>query len=104
MLVACRECGANVSSEAPYCPRCGVPGPGSTGYTWVVILTNAGLNKINTIKAVREVTGLGLREAMELVDRVPQVVVSGAEEAWAAVVKAKLQACGAAVEVRQAQP
>ena len=70
----------------------------------VVILTSAGLNKVNTIKVVREVTGLGLREAMELVDRLPQVVVAGTGEAWATAVKAKFQACGATVEVRQARP
>lgn len=53
---------------------------------------------------VREVTSLGLGEATELVDQVPQVVVASAGEALTAVVKAKFQACGAAVEVRQARP
>ena len=97
MLVACRECGASVSSEAPYCPRCGVPGP---SHKLVVVLTSAGPNKVNTLKAVREVMGLGLQEAVNFVDSLPQVLVAAADEAMATAVRTKFEACGATVEIR----
>lgn len=65
-----------------------------------VILTSAGAAKINVIKAVREITGLGLKEAKELVDGAPKAVKEkvSADEAEAA--KAKLEEAGATVEVK----
>ena len=65
-----------------------------------VILTSAGAGKINVIKAVREITGLGLKEAKELVDGAPKAVKEkvSAEDAEAA--KAKLEEAGATVEVK----
>ncbi len=65
-----------------------------------VILTSAGAAKINVIKAVREITGLGLKEAKELVDGAPKAVKEkdSADDAEAA--KAKLEEAGATVEVK----
>jgi large subunit ribosomal protein L7/L12 len=65
-----------------------------------VILTSAGDQKIKVIKAVREVTGLGLKEAKELVDNTPKAVKEGASKEEAEEVKAKLEEVGAGVEVK----
>ena len=65
-----------------------------------VILTAAGANKINVIKAVREVTSLGLKEAKDLVDGAPQTVKTGVSKDEANTVKTKLEEQGAVVEVK----
>ena len=65
-----------------------------------VTLTNAGAKKIQVIKVVREVTGLGLKEAKDLVDGAPQVVKAGATKDEAAQIKAKLEEQGATVEIK----
>ena len=65
-----------------------------------VMLTGAGAKKIQVIKVVREVTGLGLKEAKDLVDGAPQVVKAGATKEEAAQVKAKLEEQGATVEIK----
>ncbi|SFX38829.1 LSU ribosomal protein L12P [Thermoactinomyces sp. DSM 45891] len=65
-----------------------------------VILTNAGSSKINVIKAVREITGLGLKEAKALVDGTPAPVKEGISEDDANAIKAKLEEAGANVEVK----
>ena len=65
-----------------------------------VILADAGANKIAVIKVVRELTGLGLKEAKELVDGAPKPVKEGASKADADAVKAKLEEAGAKVEVK----
>ncbi|HXN16676.1 MAG TPA: 50S ribosomal protein L7/L12 [Usitatibacter sp.] len=65
-----------------------------------VILAAAGENKVNTIKAVREVTGLGLKEAKDLVDGAPKPVKEGVNKAEAEAVKKKLEEAGAKVEVK----
>ena len=65
-----------------------------------VVLVAAGSNKINVIKVVRELTGLGLKEAKDLVDGAPQTVKSGVSKDEAAQVKAKLEEQGATVEVK----
>ena len=65
-----------------------------------VTLKEAGAKKIQVIKVVRELTGLGLKEAKDLVDGAPQVVKSGVSKDEAAQVKAKLEEQGAAVEVK----
>jgi len=65
-----------------------------------VVLTNAGANKINVIKVVRELTGLGLKEAKDLVDGAPKSLKSGAAKAEADDMKAKLEAAGATVELK----
>jgi large subunit ribosomal protein L7/L12 len=65
-----------------------------------VVLKEAGAKKIQVIKVVRELTGLGLKEAKDLVDGAPQTVKAGVGKDEAAAVKAKLEEQGAVVEVK----
>jgi large subunit ribosomal protein L7/L12 len=65
-----------------------------------VVLTSAGASKIKVIKVVRELTGLGLKEAKELVDGAPSNVKEGVAKEEAEEVKAKLEEVGASVEVK----
>lgn len=65
-----------------------------------VVLKDAGAKKIQVIKVVRELTGLGLKEAKDMVDGAPQTLRSGVSKDEAAQVKAKLEAEGAVVEVK----
>jgi large subunit ribosomal protein L7/L12 len=67
---------------------------------FTVILTAAGENKVNTIKAVREVTSLGLKEAKDLVDGAPKAVKEGTNKADAEAIKKKLEEAGAKVEIK----
>jgi large subunit ribosomal protein L7/L12 len=65
-----------------------------------VVLMDAGANKINVIKEVRAVTGLGLKEAKDLVEAAPKEVKGGVNKDEAAEIKKKLEAAGAKVEVK----
>ena len=65
-----------------------------------VELTEVGQNKVKVIKVVREITGLGLKEAKDLVDGAPKVVKEGVSKAEAEEIKAKLEAEGASVELK----
>ena len=65
-----------------------------------VVLMDAGTNKINTIKEVRAITGLGLKEAKDLVEGAPKPVKEGVTKEEAEEVKKKLEAAGAKVEVK----
>ena len=65
-----------------------------------VILTSAGEKKVNVIKAVRELTGLGLKEAKDVVDGAPSTVKEGVSKAEAEDAKKKLEEAGAAVELK----
>ncbi len=65
-----------------------------------VVLKSAGANKINVIKVVKEVTGLGLKEAKALVDEAPKTVKEGASKDDAEALKAKLTEAGAEVELK----
>ena len=65
-----------------------------------VILAEAGANKINVIKEIRAITGLGLKEAKDLVDGAPKTVKEAAPKAEADEIKAKLEAAGAKVELK----
>ncbi|MND65741.1 50S ribosomal protein L7/L12 [compost metagenome] len=65
-----------------------------------VVLTEAGDKKVNVIKAVRELTGLGLKEAKEKVDGAPQVVAEGVSKEAAEDAKKKLEEAGAKVELK----
>ena len=67
---------------------------------FTVVLTSAGAQKINVIKAVRELTGLGLKEAKDLVDGAPKPVKEGIPKAQAEEMKKKLIEVGAGVEVK----
>ncbi|PTX58165.1 LSU ribosomal protein L12P [Melghirimyces profundicolus] len=65
-----------------------------------VVLTDAGSSKINVIKAVRGITGLGLKEAKALVDGAPSPVKEGASKEEAEEIKSKLEEAGASVELK----
>ncbi len=65
-----------------------------------VVLTSAGASKINVIKEVRAITGLGLKEAKDLVDGAPKTIKEGVATADAEDMKAKLEAAGATVELK----
>ena len=67
---------------------------------FTVVLTGAGANKINVIKAVREVTSLGLKEAKDLVDGAPKTVKEGVSKEEAETIKKKFTEAGATVEVK----
>jgi large subunit ribosomal protein L7/L12 len=67
---------------------------------FAVILTAAGANKINVIKAVREVTSLGLKEAKDLVDGAPKTVKEGVNKDEAEAIRKKFTDAGASVEVK----
>ena len=67
---------------------------------FTVVLTEAGPNKVNVIKEVRELTSLGLKEAKDLVDGAPKPVKEGVNKADAAAAKKKLEDAGAKVEVK----
>ena len=67
---------------------------------FTVMLTAAGENKVNTIKAVREVTSLGLKEAKDLVDGAPKPLKEGISKADAEAIKKKMEEAGAKVEVK----
>ncbi|MCG7386637.1 50S ribosomal protein L7/L12 [Paenibacillus sp. ACRRY] len=65
-----------------------------------VILASAGASKINVIKAVREITGLGLKEAKEVVDNAPKALKEKVSKEEAESIKAKLEEAGATIEVK----
>jgi len=65
-----------------------------------VVLTEVGANKINVIKAVREVTSLGLKEAKDLVDGAPKTVKEGINKDEAATIKKKFEEVGAKVDIK----
>ena len=67
---------------------------------FTVLLASFGENKVNVIKAVREITGLGLKEAKDLVDGAPKPVKEGINKADAEAAKKKLEEAGAKVEVK----
>ncbi|MFH0702458.1 MAG: 50S ribosomal protein L7/L12 [bacterium] len=64
------------------------------------ILTNVGANKINVLKEIRTITGLGLKEAKELVDTAPKPVKESIKKEEAQEIKAKLEAQGATIEIK----
>jgi large subunit ribosomal protein L7/L12 len=67
---------------------------------FTVVLTEAGANKVSVIKAVREITGLGLKEAKDLVDGAPKPVKEAVPKADAEAAKKKLEEAGAKVEIK----
>lgn len=78
----------------------GDAGAASAKSEFDVVLVDAGSSKINVIKVVREITGLGLKEAKEKVDSAPQTIKEAAPEAEANEIKEKLEAAGAKVELK----
>ena len=92
-----------VSAAAMAAPAAGGGGGGAAAEEkseFNVVLTDAGANKVSVIKAVREITGLGLKEAKDLVDGAPKAVKEGLPKADAEAAKKKLEEAGAKAELK----
>jgi len=96
--------GVSAAAAAPIAVAAGAPAaatPAAEEKTeFAVVLTAVGANKINVIKAVREVTSLGLKEAKDLVDSAPKPVKEGVSKDEAEAIKKKFTDAGATVEVK----
>jgi large subunit ribosomal protein L7/L12 len=95
--------GVSAAAAAPVVMAGGAaPGaaPAEEKTEFSVVLTEVGANKINVIKAVREVTSLGLKEAKDLVDGAPKPIKEGVNKDEAAAIKKKFEDAGAKVEVK----
>lgn len=100
LVTACEE-EFGVSAAAPVAVAGAVAGAVAEEKTeFDVVLANAGANKIKVIKVVRELTGLGLKEAKEIVDGAPKTIKEGVAKEAAEEMKAKLVEVGAEVEVK----
>ncbi len=102
LVKACEE-EFGVSAAAPVAVVGGAAAGGAaeeeqTEFT--VVLASAGAEKIKVIKVVREITGLGLKEAKDLVDNAPKNIKEGIEKAEAEAIKAQLEEVGATVEMK----
>jgi large subunit ribosomal protein L7/L12 len=91
---------APVAMAAAAGPAAGAAAPAAEQTEFTVMLMEAGANKIGVIKAVREVTNLGLKEAKDLVDGAPKTVKEGVSKADAEAMKKKLVDAGAKVDVK----
>ena len=98
--------GVSAAAAAPVMMAGGAAGAGAAGGAaeekteFSVVLTEVGANKINVIKAVREVTSLGLKEAKDLVDGAPKTIKEGVNKEEAEAIKKKFTDAGATVEVK----
>lgn len=99
-----KELGVSAAAAMPMAmPMGGMPGvaaPVEEKTEFNVILTDFGANKINVIKAVREVTSLGLKEAKDLVEGVPKAIKEGVPKNEAEAIKKKFEEAGAKVEIK----
>ena len=97
--------GVSAAAAAPVMMAGGAAGAAAGAATeekteFAVVLTEVGANKINVIKAVREVTSLGLKEAKDLVDGAPKTVKEGVNKDEAATIKKKFEDAGAKVDIK----
>jgi large subunit ribosomal protein L7/L12 len=104
-MVKAMEVKFGISAAAPVAaaaaPAAAAPAAAAEEKTeFTVILKEIGANKINVIKAVRELTSLGLKESKELVEAAPKPIKENINKDEAAAAKAKLEAAGATVEVK----
>jgi large subunit ribosomal protein L7/L12 len=105
-LVKDLEAKWGVSAAAPVAvaaaagPAAAAAAPAEEKTEFNVVLVDAGANKIGVIKEVRAITGLGLKEAKDLVEGAPKAVKEGAAKADAEEIKKKLEAAGAKVELK----
>ncbi|HSW57525.1 MAG TPA: 50S ribosomal protein L7/L12 [Dehalococcoidales bacterium] len=108
-LVKAMEAKFGISAAAPVAVAAAVPANGGAAAPaaaveekteFTVVLKEIGANKINVIKAVRELTNLGLKESKELVESAPKAIKENINKDEAAAAKAKLEAAGAVVEVK----
>lgn len=102
LVKACEEeFGVSAAAPVAVAGAAGAAEGGAAEQTeFTVVLKEAGGEKIKVIKAVREITGLGLKEAKEVVDGAPSNLKENVEKAEADDIKAKLEAVGAVVEVK----
>ena len=91
---------APVAVAAAAAPGAAAAAPAAEQTEFTVILKEAGANKINVIKEVRAITGLGLKEAKDLVEGAPKTVKDGVSKDDAAKLKKQLEGAGATVEVK----
>jgi large subunit ribosomal protein L7/L12 len=91
---------ASVAVAAPAGGGAAATAPAEEKTEFTVVLTGVGANKINVIKAVREVTSLGLKEAKDLVDGAPKPIKEGVNKEEAEAIKKKFVDAGATVEVK----
>ncbi|MBX7146745.1 MAG: 50S ribosomal protein L7/L12 [Alphaproteobacteria bacterium] len=91
-----------VSAAAPVAVAAAAPGGAAAAEKdeFTVVLADAGANKINVIKEIRTITGLGLKEAKDLVEGAPKTVKEGVAKAEANELKKKLEEAGAKVELK----
>lgn len=103
-LVKMMEDKFGVSAAAPVAIAAAAPAAGAAvaeeKTAFNVVMTNFGANKINVIKVIREITGLGLKEAKDMVEGVPSTVKEGVSKDDAASIKKKLEEAGATVEIK----
>jgi len=104
-LIKALEAEFGVSAAAPVIATAAAPvvaaaPPAEEKTEFTVILKDMGANKINVIKAVRELTSLGLKESKDLVESAPKAVKEGVNKDEAAAIKQKLEAAGATVEIK----
>ena len=100
LVKACEE-EFGVSAAAPVAVAGAVAGAAEEEQTeFTVVLAEAGAEKIKVIKAVRELTGLGLKEAKEVVDGAPSTIKEGVDKAEAEAIKKALEEVGAAVVLK----
>lgn len=93
--------GVSAAAVAVAGPAAGAGAPAAAEQTeFTVILKSAGDNKVNTIKVVRTITGLGLKEAKDLVDGAPKAVKEGVNKADADAILKQLTEAGAAAEIK----
>ena len=95
----CEEFGVSAVAAAPAAAAAAAPAE-EEKTEFDVILKSAGAAKMGVIKVVKEITGLGLKEAKELVDNAPKAIKEKISQAEADELKAKLEAAGAEVEVK----
>ena len=99
-LVKAMEEKFGVSAAAPVAVAAAAPAADDADAEVTLVLASAGANKIAVLKQVREITGLGLKEAKDLVDGAPKPVKEGLKKADAEELKKKLEEAGATVEIK----
>jgi large subunit ribosomal protein L7/L12 len=92
--------GVSAAAVAVAGPAAAAAAPAEEKTEFTVVLANAGANKINVIKEIRAITGLGLKEAKDLVEGAPKTVKEGVNKDDAKTMKDQLTAAGATVEVK----
>ena len=92
--------GVTAAAPAAAAPAASGAAPAEEKSEFTIFLSSAGDKKINVIKEVRAITGLGLKEAKDLVEGAPKEVKSGVNKKEAEEIKAKLEAAGATVELK----